>query len=70
VDDSLNGHFPFFYLANPHPEFDNGRNELLITYSINGYESCFNSCINGRMDPNVYRPRAVRVPFKAIDPGL
>ena len=70
VDDSLNGHYPVFYIANPHPEFDNGHKELLVTYSINGYTGCFNSCLNGRMDPTVYRPRAIRVPFKAIDPAL
>ena len=70
VDDTINGDWPFFYLANAHPEFDNGRNELLITYCINGYADCFNSCINGRMDPNVYRPKAIRVPYKAIEPEL
>jgi hypothetical protein len=70
VNDTINGDYPVFYIANPHPEFNNGRNELLVTYCINGYSGCFNSCINGRMDPNVYRPRAIRVPYKAIDPSL
>jgi hypothetical protein len=70
VDDTLNGHWPVFYLANPHPEFDNGHNELLITYCINSYGSCFNTCVNGRMDPNVYRPKAIRVPYAVIDPSL
>ena len=70
VDDTLNGDWPVFYIANPHPEFDNGHNELLITYCINAYGSCFNTCFNGRMDPNTYRPRAIRVPYKAIDPSL
>jgi Domain of unknown function (DUF5005) len=70
VDDTLNGDWPVFYIANPHPEFDNGHNELLITYCINAYGDCFNTCFNGRMDPNVYRPKAIRVPYKAIDPAL
>ena len=70
VDDTLNGDWPVYYIANPHPEFDNGHNELLITYSINSYGDCFNTCVNGRMDPNVYRPRAIRVPYKAFDPAL
>ena len=70
VNDTVNGHYPVFYIANPHPEFDNGHKELLVTYSINGYSGCFNTCINGRMDPNVYRPRSIRVPFKVIDPSL
>lgn len=67
VDDTVNGHYPFFYMAMAHPEYDNGKNELLITYSINGYGECFDMCINGRMDPNHYRPKAIRVPYKLID---
>ncbi len=71
LDDTLQGHYPFFYIANPHPEYDNGKNELLITYCINGYGDCVpNTCFNGRMDPNIYRPKAIRVPYKAIDPAL
>lgn len=67
VDDLVNGHYPFFYIAVAHPEYDNGKNELLITYSINGYGDCFDMCIDGRMDPNHYRPKAIRVPHKLID---
>ncbi|MDB5282865.1 MAG: hypothetical protein JWO06_1940 [Bacteroidota bacterium] len=70
VDDTLQGHLPFFYIANPHPQYDNGQEELLISYCINGYANCVNTCVNGRMDPDVYRPKAIRVPFKAIDPSL
>jgi len=66
VDDTLNGHYPFFYVANAHPEFDNGKKELLITYCINSYGDCVETCINGRMDPDVYRPKAIRVPYKNI----
>jgi hypothetical protein len=68
VDDTINGHYPFFYMANAHPEFDNGKKELLITYCINGYGNCVETCVDGRMDPNVYRPKAIRIPYKNIFP--
>jgi hypothetical protein len=70
VDDTLQGHYPMFYIANAHPEFDNGRNEMLITYCINGYGSCVDNCLNNRMNPNIYRPKAIRVPYSKIDPDL
>jgi len=66
VDDTLNGHFPFFYMALAHPEFNNRKEELLVTYSINGYGKCVETCINGRMDPDVYRLKAIRIPFKIL----
>ncbi|MBZ4187400.1 hypothetical protein [Niabella beijingensis] len=69
VDDTLEGHHPFFYIANAHPQFSD-NNELLITYCINGYDSCVNTCENGRMNPDYYRPKAIRVPYALIDPGL
>lgn len=70
IPDRLDGHIPFFYLAMPHPEF-NVNNELLVVYSVNGYNPCVTTCINGKMNPDVtYRPRAIRVPFKIIDPAL
>jgi len=62
VDDAVNGHHPFFYLAEVHPEFCNGDG-LLITYSVNGYEPCVPKCVNGRMNPDYYRPRAIRLPL-------
>ena len=61
VDDLVKGHRPFFYAAVPHPEFINAQNELLIVYSINGYEPCIPSCVDGKMDPDYYRPRAIRL---------
>lgn len=70
IDDTVEGHFPFFYLPMAHPQFINRRDELLITYSINGYEPCLPMCTNGRMNPDHYRPRAIRVPLKLIDPEL
>lgn len=66
VDDLLEGHYPFFYCANAHPEYDNGREELLVTYCINSYGKCVETCINNRLDPDVYRPKAIRVPFSLL----
>jgi len=70
IPDRKDGHSPFFYSVFGHPEFINSQHELLVTYSINGYEKCVVDCINGRSDPNIYRPRAIRVPLKLIDPAL
>ena len=63
VDDAVDGHQPFFYSAVPHPEFINSQG-LLITYCINGYAPCVPTCVNGRMNPDYYRPRAIRLPLK------
>ncbi len=70
VDDTLEGHHPFFYSAIAHPEYDNGKNELLVTYCINGYGTCVPVCVKNRMNPDYYRPKAVRIPYKLIDPDL
>lgn len=66
VDDTLEGHYPFFYAVAAHPEYDNGRDELLITYCINSYGDCLETCIGNRMNPDVYRPKAVRVPYSLL----
>jgi hypothetical protein len=66
VDDTLNGHYPFFYAVAAHPEYGNGKKELLITYCINSYGDCLETCINNRMNPDMYRPRAIRVPFRML----
>jgi hypothetical protein len=66
LDDTHEGHYPFFYLPSAHPEFINAKNELLITYSINGYEPCVPISVGGRMNPEHYRPKAIRVPLDLI----
>jgi hypothetical protein len=66
IDDRYEGHYPFFYLPIVHPEFINSDNEVLVTYSINGYEPCVSSCVKGRAIPDHYRPRAIRVPLELI----
>jgi hypothetical protein len=70
LDDTFQGHWPFFYFPIAHPEFINAQNELLVTYSINGYEPCVSACVNGRAIPDHYRPKAIRVPLKLIDPDF
>jgi hypothetical protein len=66
IDDRYRGHSPFFYFPITHPEFINSKNELLVTYSINGYEPCESSCVKGRAIPDHYRPKAIRVPLELI----
>jgi hypothetical protein len=66
LDDLYEGHYPFFYMAIAHPEFINEKNELLVTYSINGYEPCVSACVKGRAIPDHYRPKAIRVPLKFV----
>jgi hypothetical protein len=70
IADTVKGHYPFFYLAVAHPEYINPKNELLITYSINGYGKCLPPCANNQYNPDYYRPRGIRVPLKLIDPSL
>jgi hypothetical protein len=70
LDDAYQGHLPFFYFPLAHPEFINEQSELLVNYSINGYEPCVKACVNGRAIPDHYRPRAIRVPLGLIDPAL
>jgi len=69
VDDTVEGHHPFFYLPVAHPEFMDEKGDLLVTYSINGYEPCLKNCVNGRMNPDYYRPKAIRVPLELIGFG-
>jgi hypothetical protein len=70
IDDREQGHSPFFYSVFPHPEYINEKNELLITYCINGYEKCVPFCKDGKANPDYYRAKAIRVPLEVIDEGL
>lgn len=70
LDDTVKGHYPFFYLAAAHPEYINNKDELLITYCINGYGNCVPACVNNQYNPDFYRPRGIRVPLKLIDTSL
>lgn len=66
IDDTVQGHYPFFYQVVAHPQFTE-RDELLVTYCINGYAPCLETCPDGRANPDYYRPRGIRVPLKLID---
>jgi hypothetical protein len=66
ITDTVQGHYPFFYLPIAHPECINDRNELLVTYSINGYGPCVANCVNNRFNPEYYRPQAIRVPVEML----
>ncbi|HYG37478.1 MAG TPA: discoidin domain-containing protein [Cytophagales bacterium] len=63
INDFFGGQYTRYYTPNVHPEFDNGHNELLITYSVNFSACGVNDCSNGYLDPNYYRIRGVRVPY-------
>ncbi len=66
INDTIQGHYPFFYLPIAHPDCINERNELLIHYSINGYEPCLANCVNNKFNPEYYRPQAIRVPLELL----
>jgi hypothetical protein len=66
IDDTYEGHYPFFYLPVAHPEFINVKDEILVTYCINNYEPCVAACSHGRANPDHYRPRAIRVPLNLV----
>jgi hypothetical protein len=70
IEDRYQNHTPFFYMAVAHPEFINQAHEILVTYSINGYEPCVPACVTNRAIPDHYRPRAIRVPLSLVDPHL
>jgi len=61
IPDLYKDHTPFFYFPIAHPEFVNANGEILVTYSINGYQPCVSACVDGRAIPDHYRPKAFRV---------
>lgn len=70
IPDTVQGHHPFFYGVIAHPEYMNKKNELLVTYCINGYSPCIANCVNNRFNPDYYRLRAIRVPLESLDSDL
>jgi hypothetical protein len=66
INDTAQGHYPFFYTPAIHPEYINDKNELLITYCINGYGKCVPFCVDGRANPAYYRPQGIRVPLALL----
>jgi hypothetical protein len=70
INDWYNGHLARYYTPAIHPEFDNGHNELLITYCLNynaaGGSCSTQTCFNNNMDPNFYQIKGVRIPYSLI----
>jgi hypothetical protein len=63
INEYINGQYARYYTPAIHPEFNNGHDELLITYCLN-YSACGgNACQDGFMDPYFYRVKGVRVPY-------
>lgn len=52
-----------------HPQFTS-NDELLVTYSIDGFDPCQTTCTNNEDEPDYHRIKAIRVPLKSINPGL
>lgn len=71
IADRKSGYTPYYYTPVIHPQATiSGSNEFLFTYCINGYAPCLVDCNSNQLDPNVYRPRGVRVPYSVVDPSL
>lgn len=76
IDDRFHGNVPRFYWAKAHPEYINEKDELLITYDLNNtsgepnLSGCEAFCQDGRLNPDKYRPKGVRVPLELIDSEL
>lgn len=66
IQEYLKGQYAQYYTPVIHPEFINGRNELLLTYSLNFSACGVDPCTNGYKDPYYYRVKAIRVPYSLI----
>ncbi len=66
ITDTLDGKYPFFYIAVGHPEATDSRG-VLVTYCVNGFLDCGpETCIDNRKNPDWYRPKAFRLPLNLI----
>lgn len=66
INEYFYGQYARYYTPAIHPQFDNGRNELLITYCLN-YSACgLGECQEGVIDPYYYRVKGLRVPYELI----
>lgn len=66
ITEYFNGKYARYYTPSIHPEFDNGRNELLITYCLNFSACGVSECWNGYQDPYFYRVKGIRIPYEKI----
>jgi hypothetical protein len=67
IEDMDGGHIIKYYTPAMHPEFDNGKSELLLTYSVN-FSPCTvpSECVNGTEPAKYYQVKGVRVPASVI----
>lgn len=66
ITDYLKSKYTRYYTPIVHPHADNGRQELLLTYSVNFGACGQDECENGFLNPYYYRVKAIRVPFEMI----
>ena len=66
ISEYFQGKYARYYTPVIHPEFDNGREELLVTYCLNFSACGLPECVDGYQDPYYYRIKGVRVPYKII----
>ncbi|MDE1192988.1 MAG: DUF4185 domain-containing protein [Arachidicoccus sp.] len=62
----LYGNYARYYTSAIHPEFDNGHNELLVTYCLNFSACGVKDCKDGYLDPYFYRVKGIRIPYSQI----
>ncbi|MBL7754322.1 MAG: hypothetical protein JNM44_07590, partial [Chitinophagaceae bacterium] len=48
----------------------NAQRELLVTYTIDGYEPCLSTCGSGSAPADYYRVKTLRIPLQNFDPAL
>lgn len=66
INEYFYGQYARYYTPAIHPQFDNGKHELLVTYSLN-YSACgLGECQEGVIDPYYYRVKGIRVPYSVI----
>jgi hypothetical protein len=70
ITDQMGGITPATYGVSLHPQFLNTSDEVLVTYTVNGYEPCILTCSGGYDNPDYYRVKTLRVGLKKIDPAF
>ena len=66
IQEYFKGQYARYYTPVVHPEFVNGRNELLLTYCLNFSACGLDGCDGNYLDPYFYRIKGIRVPYAKI----
>ena len=66
ITEYLKGQYARYYTPIIHPWADNGRQELLLTYSLNFGACGQDRCEDGYINPYYYRIKSIRVPYEMI----